>query len=77
MKATAHSAMTRPRIWGSVSSCNVELAIDKNETLANPTSANAKNSIPILGESAAKVMKIPKSSGGANHRPGAGPALGR
>ena len=33
-KATDHSAMTRPRICGSVASCRVELPMDRNETLA-------------------------------------------
>lgn len=60
MNATAHKAITRPRIWGSVPICSVELAIDKNETLAKPTSAIATSSIANIGASPAKVMNTAK-----------------
>ena len=40
-KATAHKAMTRPRIEGSDPSCRVELPVARNETLPQPTSAMA------------------------------------
>ena len=41
-------------------SCNVELAIERKDTLAKPTKASAMSSTARTGERAAKDMNAPK-----------------
>ena len=52
-KATNHSDITRPRISGAAVSWRVELAIDMNEMLPQPTNASATSSSGRSGASVA------------------------
>ena len=59
MKATAHSAMTRPRIDGAASSWSVELPVDMNVMAANPVTAMATKAIASDGASATHSIATP------------------
>jgi hypothetical protein len=60
--ATAHRAMTRPRIDGDAVSCSVLLPVDWNATLIPPTTAMAPSSTGSDGAAAARASAAPNSS---------------
>jgi hypothetical protein len=60
-KATNHSDITRPRIFGSAPSWRVELPLDMNAMLAAPTRPRAISSVARLGASAATAIAAPKA----------------
>ncbi len=60
MKATAHNAMTRPRIAGLASSWSVELPVDMNVMAANPVTPMATNPMARDGASATHNIAMPK-----------------
>jgi hypothetical protein len=59
-KATNHSDITRPRIAGAAVSWRVELAIDMNEMLPQPTSGRTASSSGRLGASVATASAAAK-----------------
>lgn len=61
-KATAQSAITRPRKRGSAVSCSVVLPTARKVTLAAPTIASAIRATPTEGAAAAARMARPKTA---------------
>ena len=60
--ATAHSAITRPRILGSEASCNVLFPLDRKATLAAPTASSATSSKGRFGAMAAAAIAMEKKA---------------
>src|SRR3954471_13555554 len=75
-KATAHSAMTRPRISGADASCSVLLPLARKLTLAAPTNAIATSSTAKLGATAAAISRAPKITEVVIQGPDSGTAPG-
>ena len=59
-KATAHRAMTLPRISGEVSVCKVTLPKEAKHTAKNPTADNRTTAENNVGASEAIKVKNPK-----------------
>ena len=62
MNATAHSAITRPRICGAAASCSELLPFDRNDTLAAPTASIATSSSGRFGAADARSRTTPKTA---------------
>ncbi len=61
MKATDHSAITRPRNWGSLRSWSVLALVDMNAVDAAPTPRRSPSSTGSDGASAAPAIAAPKT----------------
>ena len=60
--ATAHNAMTRPRICGAAVICSVALPTERNQTLAAPTSSSEAAAVCTVGEIAVRAVDRPNAA---------------
>ncbi len=60
--ATAHNAITRPRICGAAASCSELLPFDRNDTLAAPTASIATISSGNVGAADARSSTTPNTA---------------